>query len=77
LAVASVEYEVPFTSRWSGAVFVDSGNAFTGSDFNTKTGAGFGLRWQSPLGPIRIDIAWPVGDIDKSPRLHVSLGADL
>jgi len=77
LAVASVEYEVPFSSRWSGAMFADSGNAFTGSDFNTKTGAGFGLRWQSPLGPIRIDIAWPVGEIENSPRLHVSLGADL
>jgi translocation and assembly module TamA len=77
LAVASAEYELPFSARWSAAVFIDSGNAFTGSEFDARTGAGFGLRWQSPLGPIRFDVAWPVNDIEKSPRLHVSLGADL
>ncbi len=78
IAVASVEYDFPLSASWSGAAFVDSGNAFTGSDFEAKTGAGFGLRWQSPVGPIRFDIAWPVGDaLEKDPRLHVSLGADL
>lgn len=77
LAVASIEYEVPFSPSWSGAVFIDSGNAFTGSDFEPRTGAGFGARWRSPLGPIRFDIAWPVNDVEESPRLHVSLGADL
>ena len=77
LAVASIEYEVPFSASWSGAMFIDSGNAFTGSDFNARTGAGFGVRWRSPLGPIRFDIAWPVNDAEKGPRLHVSLGADL
>lgn len=77
LIVASIEYEVPFSASWSGAVFADSGNAFTGSDFEPRTGAGFGVRWQSPLGPIRFDIAWPVNDVEEGPRLHVSLGADL
>jgi translocation and assembly module TamA len=77
IAVGSIEYEVPFSPRWSGAVFIDSGNAFTGSDFDARTGAGVGIRWRSPLGPIRFDIAWPVNDIEESPRLHVSLGADL
>ena len=77
LAVASIEYEVPFSTRWSGVVFADSGNAFTGSHLDARTGAGFGLRWQSPLGPIRFDIAWPINDVEEDPRLHVSLGADL
>jgi translocation and assembly module TamA len=77
LAVASAEYEIPFSPSWSGAAFIDSGNAFTGTNFDGRTGAGFGLRWQSPLGPIRFDIAWPINDIEKDPRLHVSLGADL
>jgi translocation and assembly module TamA len=77
LAVASIEYEIPFSASWSSAMFVDSGNAFTGTDFEARTGAGFGVRWQSPLGPIRFDIAWPVNDVEKDPRLHVSLGADL
>ncbi len=78
LAVASAEYEFRLSPNWSAAVFADAGNAFEGSDFETRTGAGFGLRWHSPVGPIRIDIAWPVDDaLEKDPRLHVSLGADL
>ncbi|MBT8442620.1 MAG: BamA/TamA family outer membrane protein, partial [Gammaproteobacteria bacterium] len=78
IAVASVEYDFPFSASWSGAVFLDVGNAFTGSDFDAKQGAGFGLRWQSPVGPIRFDIAWPIDDaVEQGARLHVSLGADL
>lgn len=78
LAVASAEYEFRVSANWSAAVFVDAGNAFEDSDFDTRTGAGFGLRWHSPVGPVRFDIAWPVDDdLEKDPRLHVSLGADL
>lgn len=78
LAVASIEYEVPIRRRWSAAVFIDSGNAFQSGNFEAKTGAGFGVRWQSPLGPIRVDLAWPIDDaMEDDPRLHVSLGADL
>lgn len=78
LLTGSFEYEHPVRDRWSVAFFVDSGNAFRGSEFDTKTGAGIGARWQSPLGPIRIDVGWPLDDAERSsPRLHVSLGPDL
>jgi translocation and assembly module TamA len=77
LLVGSFEFEQPFAERWSGALFVDSGNAFEGSDFKAKTGAGFGVRWLSPLGPVRVDIGYPLDVEDRSPRLHISLGPDL
>jgi translocation and assembly module TamA len=77
LAVASVEYEHPIRQRWSFAVFVDSGNAFTNGDFDAKTGAGIGARWLSPLGPIRLDIGFPINDPEHGARIHVSLGPDL
>jgi translocation and assembly module TamA len=77
LAVGSFEYEHSVRPRWSVAVFVDSGNAFEGSNFDAKTGAGLGARWQSPLGPIRVDLAHPLDDPDTSWRLHISLGPDL
>lgn len=77
LLVGSFEYEHPVREQWSVAFFVDTGNAFTGSDFDVHTGAGLGARWQSPLGPIRIDVGVPIGAADDSPRLHVSLGPDL
>jgi translocation and assembly module TamA len=77
---ASVEYEHPVTESWSVATFVDAGNAFLGSDFETRTGAGIGARWFTPIGPVRLDIAWPIDAAhgeDDGPRLHLSLGPDL
>jgi translocation and assembly module TamA len=77
LAVGSFEYEHMVRERWSVAVFVDSGNAFAGPHFDAKTGVGLGARWQSPLGPIRVDLAHPLDDDETSWRLHISLGPDL
>lgn len=73
----SAEFEHEIKPRWSLAVFADGGNAFNRTDLEMRTGAGFGARWRSPLGPIRIDVAWPVNDVLHGPRLHVSLGPDL
>lgn len=80
LATASFEFEHPLRAKWpkwSIATFVDSGNAFERNSFDAKTGAGFGARWLSPLGPIRIDIAHPFDDPTTSWRLHINLGPDL
>lgn len=45
-----------------GAMFVDSGEAVNDiKQSNFKTGAGVGVRWQSPVGPVKLDIAAPVG----------------
>jgi translocation and assembly module TamA len=35
-------------------------------------GYGFGLRWRSPVGPLRIDIAY--GEEVRKTRLHLSVG---
>jgi translocation and assembly module TamA len=74
---ASVEYEHEIKPRWSLAFFTDGGNAFDDAGLEMRTGAGIGARWRSPLGPVRIDVAWPVNDVEHGPRLHVSLGPDL
>jgi outer membrane protein insertion porin family len=47
----------------------------TSRDFNYS--AGFGLRYYTPLGPIRIDAGFPLkksADIDYNYRIHISLG---
>lgn len=75
LVAASVEVDYLFRENWRMAAFVDSGNAFDDSNMELKTGAGMGIRWQSPVGPIRLDLAVP---LDESGwRIHFSLGPDL
>jgi translocation and assembly module TamA len=41
------------------------------------TGVGVGLRWRSPVGPVRIDIAHGLDDPDSTFTLHLNIGADL
>ncbi|HEX7026368.1 MAG TPA: autotransporter assembly complex family protein [Gammaproteobacteria bacterium] len=78
LLVGSLEYDFRVKSRWVMAVFYDQGNAFTTTDVDFKRGAGIGLRWLSPIGPIRIDLATPLDDDqDRSIKLHLSMGPDL
>jgi len=77
LATGSFEFEQPLHARWSLAFFTDSGNAFERSEMDAKTSVGMGGRWQSPLGPIRIDLALPLEQDHDSWRVHITLGPDL
>jgi translocation and assembly module TamA len=77
LAVASAEYEYYFLPNWGVAAFVDAGDAYSAS-FDTNVGAGIGLRWRSPVGLLRVDIATPVvSDLDNGIQLHIMIGPDL
>jgi translocation and assembly module TamA len=54
-------------------VFVDAGNAANGlRDFKAAVGTGVGLRWRSPVGPLRLDLAY--GREVRKFRLHFSVG---
>jgi len=77
LLIASIEYEHRLRGDWYGAAFVDAGNAFDGSDIDAAIGAGLGIKWRSPIGPLRFYLAHPLNKSDQSVRLHVRLGADL
>jgi len=74
---ASSEFEHYFTPQWGGAVFVDSGSAFDGRTPDWHTGVGIGLRWRSPVGPVRIDIARGLDRPDSAFTLGLNIGADL
>ena len=75
--VASAEYEHYFLANWGAAIFVDAGDAFT-QQFDTNVGAGIGLRWKSPVGLVRLEVARPVvSDFDHSWRVHLVIGPDL
>lgn len=77
LLVGSVEYERYFKGPWGAAVFVDSGSAFDGTSPDMHTGVGIGLRWRSPVGPVRIDIAHGLDHPDSPFTIHLNIGADL
>jgi translocation and assembly module TamA len=76
LATASVELARPFLasmpSLW-GAVFVDGGNAADSfANLVPVLGYGVGIRWRSPVGPLRLD--WAYGRELRRSRLHFSVG---
>jgi len=76
LFTASAELARPFLdsmpSLW-GAVFVDAGNAADSfSALKPVFGLGVGVRWRSPVGPLRLDLAY--GTETRKPRLHFSVG---
>ena len=77
LEVGNLEYNYRFKDRWSAAIFTDAGRAFDDFDAAYSIGAGFGVRWQSPVGQLRVDLARPFSDGDGNNwRVHLSLGAD-
>ncbi|MGA0804938.1 MAG: autotransporter assembly complex protein TamA [Pseudohongiellaceae bacterium] len=77
LAVASMEVDFPVRDRWRVAMFTDAGNAFNRFDtFDVQQSVGIGLRWLSPIGPVRVDLAHAL-DADQSFRIHVTMGPDL
>jgi len=78
LAVASVEFERYFLPNWGAAVFVDAGDAWRQTDFNLNIGAGIGVRWRSPVGVVRVDVAKPVkSELADALQFHITIGPDL
>jgi len=78
MITGSAEVEWEFRQNWSAAAFFDTGNAFNEWDgFRLRKGVGFGVRWYSIAGPIRIDIAQAL-DLEGHPwRLHFTIGTPL
>lgn len=78
LMTGSVEWQRPIRingkpSDWESVVFVDAGAvANRPAELKAKVGVGVGARWNSPLGPLQIDLAYGV-DVERF-RLHMNLG---
>lgn len=73
VALGSLEYQHPIVGNWLGAVFFDVGNAADRwPDWKPVRGAGVGLRWRSPIGPVNVDVAH--ADADRRWRMHFSVG---
>ncbi len=79
LFAASAELRYRVNASLGLAAFVDAGNAFEGYTpelDNLKVGVGAGVRYLTPVGPLRVDVAFPLQpDKDDSwAALYVGLG---
>jgi translocation and assembly module TamA len=78
LMVGSFEYQYEFANNWRAAAFVDEGNAINNLSDPLATGAGIGIRWISPVGPLRLDVAKGLDPAFGGEwRIHFSMGPEL
>ena len=84
LLVFNAEVIFPLIKRMGikGVVFGDAGNVYSyGNSFdpgNMRKDVGFGIRWRSPLGPLRVEIGFPIDkrySNDDSFKVNFSMGA--
>ncbi|MGB5177366.1 MAG: autotransporter assembly complex family protein [Gammaproteobacteria bacterium] len=77
LLVGSIEYDYNVYKKWYLATFYDIGNAFNdASSINASSGAGVGIRWASPVGMVRVDVATALSEDGHPWRLHITFGPD-
>jgi outer membrane protein assembly complex protein YaeT len=85
LVIFNAELRMPVAGGLGVVGFIDTGNVFArAGDINLtelRSAVGFGVRYKSPVGPIRVDLGFKIGRRDITPgvpespnALHISLG---
>jgi outer membrane protein assembly factor BamA len=84
LLLMNAELRLPVWKDLGAALFVDGGNVFdrvTAFDFGElRSSTGFGLRYRSPIGPVRFDVGFKTerrvigGTLEPRRALHFSIG---
>ena len=76
MLVGSIEYDYNVYGKWYLATFYDVGNTFNELPVDAASGAGVGIRWASPVGMVRIDVASAISEDGQPWRLHITFGPD-
>jgi translocation and assembly module TamA len=78
---SSVELRFRFLDDWGGVLFADGGtvyeNGFRDGGGPYRWGVGAGLRYFTGIGPLRVDLAFPLNrrnEVDDNLEFYVSLG---
>ncbi len=80
LLLVNVDLRIPLFGALGGTLFWDTGNVWADwramDPSEMRQGAGAGLRYLSPIGPVRLELGWPLDRLpgDDSPVFHFSLG---
>ena len=80
MALINIDYRFPIAGAFGGTVFLDAGNVW--ADYRDidpgelRYGGGVGVRYLSPIGPIRLELGWKLDrETGESPReLFLSFG---
>ncbi|HPG42151.1 MAG TPA: BamA/TamA family outer membrane protein [bacterium] len=75
---ASLECRYPLWRKLSGVAFIDCGNVWAAEYYynitNLRYALGAGLRFSTPIGPVRFDVATPVFEAKQRVQFHLSAG---
>jgi len=84
LLILNAELRIPVWKDFGAALFSDGGNVFARvTDFDPselRGSVGFGVRYRSPIGPVRVDLGFKLdrrviaGELEKPTALHFSIG---
>lgn len=85
LLILNAELRLPAWRGIGPVAFLDAGNVFARvADLDLtrlRAGAGFGLRYRSPIGPLRVDLGIKLGDLrvlggtrERRYAVHISIG---
>jgi translocation and assembly module TamA len=80
LFILNQEFRIPVWDPIRLAVFADIGQVWASwreADFDLSVGAGIGVRWSTPIGPLWADVAWPVANVgisSKKPKFYLGIG---
>jgi len=80
LFILNEELRIPVWGALRFAVFADIGQVWPtwrDADFGLSVGAGVGVRWSTPIGPLWADVAWPVADVgisSKKMKFYLGIG---
>lgn len=77
VSAGTVEFRQRFLESWGVATFLDVGQSTAdGKPFsqNWREGAGAGLRYYTPIGPIRLDVAVPLVPVRGGDSFEVYIG---
>ena len=78
LTVGSFEYGYQFAEKWRIGLFVDAGTSTNDFSEPVSIGVGTGIRWMTPIGPVKVDFAVPVNsDTDTKYTFHLYIGPEL
>jgi translocation and assembly module TamA len=78
LTVGSFEYGYQFAEKWRIGLFADAGTSTNDFSEPISVGVGTGIRWMTPIGPVKVDFSVPVkSDSDTKYTINLYIGPEL